>query len=337
MGRDPAPATDIKKSPVGGTATDDGGWPVVEAVAASGLTKCFGGREAVSELTFSVAPGRAFGLLGPNGAGKTTTVRMLTGLLTPSSGSVTLFGEKLTADDAHTLRARIGVQTDTNLYEALSVRENLRAWGALYGLAAPALVRRTAEILAVLGLADRADSLVGELSKGMRQKLSVGRAILHEPELVFLDEPTAGLDPEAAVELTKYLKEMVSGLRTTVIICTHQLHGLESLCDGVGILKGGRLVVAGDVHRLLSQRWPRRRYLIAVAGDLAVAKRAVSAVVGDAVHGAGDDVLDVSLDEEGTISSVVEALVRQRVPVRAVVPQHPTLQDLYFSAIEDHT
>ena len=149
-------------------------------LTAANVTKHFGTREAVSDLNLRVAPGRAFGLLGPNGAGKTTTVRMLTGLLAPTSGSVTLFGETLTRANADALRARVGVQTDTNLYEALTVRDNLRAWGELYGLTAAAVTRRTAEVLEVLGLTDRIGSLVGELSKGMRQKLSVGRAVLHD-------------------------------------------------------------------------------------------------------------------------------------------------------------
>jgi len=310
--------------------------PTMTAVlTATNLSKSFGTREAVSDLTFSVAPGRAFGLLGPNGAGKTTTVRMLTGLLAPTGGEVSLFGETLTRANADALRARVGVQTDTNLYEALSVRENLRVWGELYGLTAAAVPRRTVEVLEVLGLSDRIDSLVGELSKGMRQKLSVGRAVLHEPELLFLDEPTAGLDPEAAVDLIDYLKQMIRGLRTTVVICTHQLHGLESLCDDVGILKEGQLVVAGDVQQLLRRRWPRYGYTIAVDGDLGLAASTVSAVVGEPVQGVDRGHLDVSVDDEDTISSVVEALVRAGLRVRAVVPRRPTLHDLYFAAIDD--
>ena len=309
-------------------------------LTAAHLTKHFGNREAVSDLTLRVAPGRAFGLLGPNGAGKTTTVRLLTGLLAPDDGSVTLFGETLTRANADALRARVGVQTDTNLYEALTVRDNLRAWGELYGLTTDAVTRRTGEVLEVLDLTDRIDSLVGELSKGMRQKLSVGRAVLHEPELLFLDEPTAGLDPEAAVDLIDYLKQMTRTASTTVIICTHQLHGLEALCDDVGILKNGRLVAAGDVGQLLRERWPRHDYEITVDGDRALAARVVATVLGepavDPAHGAaGDGQLNVSVDDEDTISTLVEALVGNGLRVRAVVPKRPTLNDLYFAAIND--
>jgi ABC-2 type transport system ATP-binding protein len=305
-------------------------------VVASGLTKLFGSREVISELSFQVSTGRAFGLLGPNGSGKTTTVRLLTGLLTPSRGSVTLFGQALSRSNADALRARIGVQTDTNLYEALSVRDNLRTWGELHGLTSRAVERRTDEVLQVLGLSDRVDSLVGELSKGMRQKLSVGRAVLHEPDLLFLDEPTAGLDPEASADLIDYLKEMIRTLHTTVIICTHQLQGLESLCDDIGILKNGRLVACGEVRQLLHQQWPQRRYLLKVDRDLAAARKTVTSLVGGPVEiSATDRTLRFSVVNEESISPVVAALVRDQIQIRAVIPQQPTIQDLYFATIND--
>jgi ABC-2 type transport system ATP-binding protein len=305
-------------------------------VVASGLTKLFGSREVVSELSFQASTGRAFGLLGPNGSGKTTTVRLLTGLLTPSRGSVTLFGQALSRSNADALRARIGVQTDTNLYEALSVGDNLRTWGELHGLTSRAVERRTDEVLQVLGLSDRVDSLVGELSKGMRQKLSVGRAVLHEPDLLFLDEPTAGLDPEASADLIDYLKEMIRTLQTTVIICTHQLQGLESLCDDIGILKHGRLVATGEVRQLLHQRWPQRRYLLKVDGDLDAARKSVTSLVGGSVEiAATDRTLRFSVVNEESISPVVAALVRDQIQIRAVIPQPPTIQDLYFATIND--
>ncbi|NJP98625.1 ABC transporter ATP-binding protein [Nonomuraea sp. FMUSA5-5] len=300
------------------------------------MTKHFGPRKAVSDISFEVGAGRAFGLLGPNGAGKTTTVRLLTGILTPTRGSVTLFGQTLTRANADALRARIGVQTDTRLYENLSARDNLRTWGELYGLAPRVIERRIAEVLEVLRLADRAGSLAGELSKGMRQKLLVGRAVLHEPDLLFLDEPTAGLDPEAAIDLTDYVRDMVRTARTTVVICTHQLHGLETLCDDIGILNNGRLVVTGEVQTVLRQRWPEHRYLLEVEGDPALAREAISAAVGKAVEfSTVEGQLSFSLPEQETISSAVAALVHDRIPVRAVIPRRPTIQDLYFATIND--
>ncbi|MBI4899077.1 MAG: ABC transporter ATP-binding protein [Actinobacteria bacterium] len=306
----------------------------VPTLIASRLTKTFGTRTAVSDLSFEVARGHAFGLLGPNGAGKTTTVRLLTGLISPTSGDVTLFGERLTRDNADELRARVGVQTDTNLYETLTVRDNLLVWGELYGLNRRAIGRRTLEILEILALSDRIESVVGELSKGMRQKLSVGRAVLHEPELLFLDEPTAGLDPEASEDLIVCLVQMIHAMRTTVILCTHQLHGLEKLCTDVGIIEAGTLVTTGDVGELLRLRWPRQRYSVSVGADRDRAERVITQVVGEVDETKGSAHLDFSVDDADEISDVVAALVGAHVPVRSVVPRQPTLHDLYFATVE---
>ena len=170
----------------------------------------------------------------------------------------------------------------------------------------------------------------------MRQKLSVGRAVLHEPDLLFLDEPTAGLDPEASADLSDYLKEMIRTLHTTVFICTHQLQGLESLCDDIGILKNGRLVAVGEVRQLLHQRWPERRYVLAVDGDPASAQKIVTSLVGGSVEiDATDGNLRFSVANEESISPVVAALVRNQIQIRAVIPQQPTIQDLYFATIND--
>ncbi|GIG27222.1 ABC transporter ATP-binding protein [Cellulomonas denverensis] len=281
--------------------------------------------------------GRAFGLLGPNGSGKTTTVRLLTGLLTRDAGQVALFGEPLTDASADRLRRRIGVQTDTALYETLTVRENLRLWGELHGVDRSGLDHRVDEVLDVLGLLDRGDSRVGELSKGMRQKAAIGRAVLHRPDLLFLDEPTAGLDPEASADLIAYLHQLIRAASTTVIICTHQLHGLEALCDDVGIIEHGRLLAAGPVEELLHRRWPRSRYRFTVGGEVARA-RAVAAEVLDRAPRVIDPatgLLEVTTPDPAVIPAVVAALVRHDVPVHAVVPDRPTIEELYFATIDD--
>ena len=304
------------------------------AVSAAGLTKRFGDRTAVSGISLAIGRGRAYGLLGPNGAGKTTTVRLLTGLLTPDAGQVTLFGQPVNSTNADGLRARIGVQTDTNLYETLSARENLRTWGSLYGLRGAALATRIDAVLELMGLAGRADSLVGEFSKGMRQKLAVGRAILHEPELLFLDEPTAGLAPEASADLIGHLGEMMRDRRTTLIICTHQLHGLEALCDEIGIIRSGSLLVSGGVTDLLRHRWPTQRFRIAVAGEPSTAEAALAAIAGAAVA-REQDVLTLDLADGSRIPEAVAGLVRAGVPVRAVVPVVPTIEQYYFATLEE--
>lgn len=304
-------------------------------VTADHLTKRFGEREAVSQLTFSVGRGRAFGLLGPNGSGKTTTIRLLNGLLTPDGGVVTLFGEQVTARSADALRQRIGVQTDTSLYDTLSARENLRIWGSLYGVARRALDHQVDAVLETFGLTDRADSLVGEFSKGMRQKIAVGRAVIHEPELLFLDEPTAGLDPEAAAELIDYLKRMIHARSTTVVISTHQLAGLESLCDDIGIIMQGRLLAGGPVDELLRLEWPGHRYGLRVDGDRDHARQIVRSLA--TTDSGTDEEIAFHTDDEGTVSGIVAALVRAGIGVRAVVPQHPTIEEFYFATLDKET
>lgn len=304
-------------------------------VTADRLTKRFGDREVVSGLSFTVDRGRAFGLLGPNGSGKTTTIRLLNGLLTPDEGTVALFGEQVTAKNADALRERIGVQTDTNLYDTLSARENLRTWGSLYGLARHTLDTRVDEVLDAFDLSSRADSLVGEFSKGMRQKLAIGRAVIHQPELLFLDEPTAGLDPEAAAELIGYLKAMIQARSTTLMISTHQLAGLEALCDDIGIISQGRLITAGPVAELLRHEWPGHRYRLSFTGGHEDARHIVASLATVDDDASGELVFHT--EQPDTVSQIVSAVVRAGIAVRAVIPQQPTIEEFYFTTLDKET
>jgi ABC-2 type transport system ATP-binding protein len=307
---------------------------VTAAIRAEHVVKSFGPRAVITDLTLDISPGAAFGLLGPNGAGKTTTVRLLTGLLAADAGAIDLLGERLSPANADRLRERIGVQTDTALYETLTVRDNLRTWGDLYDVAPARRDRRIDDLLGLLGLDGRADSLVGELSKGMRQKLAVARAVLHEPALLFLDEPTAGLDPEASADLVAYLRRLVDAGDTTLVLCTHQLFGLENLCTDVGILDGGRLAVSGAVDDVLHERWPRPRIRI-VAGDPDSTARAVAGLPDVTAHSdpANPSALIIEVPTENAVPPVVAALVDAGLPVHAVEPLRPTLEDLYFATV----
>lgn len=304
------------------------------AIRADHVSKAFEARSVIADLSLRIDSGRAFGLLGPNGAGKTTTVRLLTGLLSPTAGTIELFGEPLTAGNAARLRERIGVQTDTNLYETLTVRDNLRTWGELYGVDRARIPARIDELLSLLGLEGRADSLAGELSKGMRQKVAVARAVLHEPSLLFLDEPTAGLDPEAAADVVDYLRRLIHAGGTTLVLCTHQLFGLESLCTDVGILVGGRLALSGPVADVLHERWPRTRVRLR-AGTAASARRVLDAagIAGLTVSRAEHPDLMIEADAEDAVPAAVAALVAAGLPVYAVEPIRPTLEELYFSTV----
>jgi ABC-2 type transport system ATP-binding protein len=204
------------------------------AIEVSHLTKAFGGRTAVSDVSFSVAGGEVFGFLGPNGAGKTTTVRILATLISPTSGSATVAGIPVGPDSAARIRQRIAVLPESpGLYQRLTLTENLEYFARLYGLPRPR--ERITEALAAVGLADRAHDLAGRLSKGLRQRAALARSLLNEPSVMFLDEPTSGLDPVATHEVHR----LIGGLRdrgVTVFLTTHRLEEAERLCDRVAIM-----------------------------------------------------------------------------------------------------
>ncbi len=216
------------------------------------LTKRFGGRLAFDELTFEVGWGEIFGFLGPNGAGKTTTVRVLCTLLPPTSGSAEVAGVPLGSGNEREIRRRVSVLTETpGLYLKLSVRDNLEYFAGLYGLAMRRAGERIEECAAAVGIADRLGDLAGSLSRGLRQRAALARALLPDPAVLFLDEPTTGLDPAAAAGV----REIVSGLRrrgTTVFLTTHRLDEAERLCDRVAIVST-RLVSIGTPAELIAR------------------------------------------------------------------------------------
>ncbi|MGH9130001.1 MAG: ABC transporter ATP-binding protein [Acidimicrobiales bacterium] len=204
------------------------------ALVVEGLTKRFGDRVAFEDVSFEVGRGEIFGFLGPNGAGKTTTVRTLGTLIAPSSGSATVAGFALSPDNGVAIRRRIAVMPESpGLYLRLSVSENLRCFGDLYEIPDPG--ERIQRALEAVGLTERADDACGSLSKGLRQRVALARALLPDPQVLFLDEPTAGLDPAAA----RGVHELIDELRqrgVTIFLTTHRLEEAERLCDRVAIL-----------------------------------------------------------------------------------------------------
>lgn len=215
-------------------------------ILAEELSRQFDGRIAVDRLSLEIGEGEVFGFLGPNGAGKTTTVRMLAGLLAPTGGQAQIAGVDVVADPQR-VRALVGVLTESpGLYEKLSVWQNLQFYADLYRLAHGA--QQIERYLKLFDLWERRRDPVSALSKGMKQKLALARALLHDPKVLFLDEPTAGLDPESA----KTVRELIAQLseeRRTIFLCTHNLHEAEQLCDRIGLIKQ-RLLKVGTPHDL---------------------------------------------------------------------------------------
>jgi ABC-2 type transport system ATP-binding protein len=228
-------------------------------IEAERLTKLYGAVPAVDNVSLKVGRGEIYGFLGPNGAGKTTTIRMLVGLVRPSSGSVRIAGLDM-AEQALAARARLAYLPDTPyLYEKLTGREFVHFVAGLYGVAPDLAARRTGELLPLFGLGDRADDLIEGYSHGMRQKAVMVAALVHDPEVLFLDEPTVGLDPRSA-RLLKDILRQLADRGVTVFLSTHILEIAERMCDRVGIIHHGRLLTEGSVADL--------RGAAAVAGSL---------------------------------------------------------------------
>ncbi|MDK2463769.1 MAG: ABC transporter ATP-binding protein [Candidatus Korarchaeota archaeon] len=213
------------------------------------LTKRFGDFAAVDGVTFQVEEGEIFGFLGPNGAGKTTTLRMIYGVLTPTAGDVLIKGKSV-REDPEGAKAHLGVMPeDAGIYPRLTTEENLVYFGKLRGIPEGELRERTPQLLDRLGLTEKRYVLADKLSKGMKRKLAFARAILHEPDILLLDEPTSGVDVMSAREIRSMISDYASGGRT-VVISTHNMWEVQQLCTRVGIINRGRLIYVGSVEEL---------------------------------------------------------------------------------------
>jgi ABC-2 type transport system ATP-binding protein len=216
------------------------------------LVKKFGSQRAVDGVSFTVGRGELFGLLGPNGAGKTTTIGVLSTLLRPDGGQVRIGGHDVTASPAQVRRLIGVVPQEIALYTDLTARDNLMFWGRLHGLGGASLSRRVEELLVMADLADHAKRRVDAYSGGMMRRLNLVAGLIHEPEVLFLDEPTVGIDAQARSRILELIGQLGrKGL--TVIYTTHYLEEAEQLCDRIGVIDRGRLVALGDKESLISQ------------------------------------------------------------------------------------
>ena len=221
-------------------------------IAAHGLEKRFGEFDAVRGIDLDVPSGICLGLLGPNGAGKTTTMRMIMGLTRPSAGRLTLFGRDV-AELPREQRRRIGlVPQEDNLDPDLSVTQNLQVYGRYFGLPAALIARRVSELLAFMQLSEKAGARVMQLSGGMKRRLVIARSLIASPELIILDEPTTGLDPQARVLIWRQLQMLKAG-GTTLLLTTHYMDEAQRLCDRIVLIDGGRILDQGSPTELIAR------------------------------------------------------------------------------------
>jgi len=286
-----------------------------KAIEVAGLTKHYGDLLAVDHVSFEVLQGRVFGFLGPNGAGKTTTIRMLTGLTRPSQGQACILGYNL-ATDLTRIKKVIGVVPETsNLYHELSARDNLVFMGQLYGVPRRERGERSDALLRRFRLWEKRDTPFGKLSKGMKRALTVAAALVHHPQLVFLDEPTTGLDILSA----RSLRALIGQLReegVTVFLTTHYLEEAERLCDQVALIVKGRLVALDTVEGLKARVQGRAAVEVTVGPGAGEARNA--------------HLRFTAYDVAAALRSALDEAERQGRPVLSVRTVGPTLEDAFI-------
>ena len=288
-------------------------------LVASHLTRRFDARVAVDDLSFELAAGEIFALLGPNGAGKTTTLRMLAGLIKPSSGAVRVDG-------------RIGLLTEApGLWDRLTVERNLLVYARLHGLANP--VRAVDETLDLFDIADRKHDRAAQLSKGLKQRVALARALLHRPDVVLLDEPTSGLDPESA----RTVRDLILRLRDqrrAVLISTHNLDEVQRIADRVAVLSAR--LIALDTPAALRARLFGCRLLVTLAGDAARFAE-VLRPMGSDIRADGRTLSIGVADAERAAPAVVRTLVNAGADVVSMIAEEPPLEDVYLRLLDPST
>lgn len=302
------------------------------AIVVDRLSRHFGAFRAVDDVSFDVERGEVFGFLGSNGAGKSTTIRMLCGLLAPTSGRAIVDGIDVNVDAA-AVRRRIGYMSQKfSLYERLTVDENIRFYAGLYGLRGERLERRRRFVLEMAGLAGKERAFTSALSGGWRQRLALGCALMHEPPIVFLDEPTGGVDPVSRRDFWRLIDDLAAH-GTTVLVTTHYLDEAER-CDRVAIIHGGKLAALGTTTEL--KRTFENRPIVEVVGEEPVrimahldTERAVekTSLFGTSVHA-------VLRETSTTPDDVRRLLEAVRLKVSSVAPVTPSLEDVFLDVVD---
>jgi ABC-2 type transport system ATP-binding protein len=308
------------------------------ALEAQGLTKRFGACTAVHELTFTVGQGDILGLLGPNGGGKTTTIRLLTTMLSPTSGDFSVAGVR--SNRPNEIRRRVGVLPESAGYPAQqTAREYLRYHARLFGLTRAAAEQVAERLLNEVNLDQRGSSRIATLSRGMRQRLGIARALVNDPAVVFLDEPTLGLDPAGQRKVLAILRDIAQRRGATVVLSTHTLTEVEEVCSRVLILDKGRVLTSGTVSEVTRAVARRRSGQLRVPAELADrAQQALSTVGGITIELAADrsDLFTITPNSAGDpadthLSAALIAVLRADVPVLSFEVDGARLTDAFLA------
>ena len=302
----------------------------MDMIKVEGLTKEFGKLRAVDNVSFAVKEGEIFGLLGPNGAGKTTTIKMLTTLLQPTHGGAKVAGYDI-RKDSNKVRNSIGIVfQDPSLDDELTGRENLEFHAILYKIGKEQRNSKIKEVLKLVELEDKADTLVKFYSGGMKRRLEIGRGLIHEPKVLFLDEPTVGLDPQTRRHIWEYIKRLNSMGKVTLILTTHYIEEADYLCSRVAIMDHGKLV-ALDAPKVLKDKLGGDVVSLKISsedGTIGSALKSTKWVKAVSKH---DGALDLTVEEgEKRIPALMAMAEKHNVKVDSVSLHKPSLEDVFI-------
>jgi ABC-2 type transport system ATP-binding protein len=317
-------------TPTAPASTRSGAATATPMLACRRLRKVYGGLVAVEDLTLSIADGETYGLLGPNGAGKTTAISMVAGVLEPDGGDIAVAGEPAGVRIARTKRLVGYVPQEIAVYPDLTARENLRFFARLYGMSRAERRTRTEEVLATIGLQERAGERVSTYSGGMQRRLNIGIGLLHRPRLLILDEPTVGVDPQSRNAILASV-EALSADGMAVLYTTHYMEEAQRLCDRIGVLDQGKLIAEGTVRELTSLVGESDRVHIAASGALEAAARAVRALPGvrqATVRPDGVDVIDA--DARSDLARLLTTVAAAGASIRSVSVDEPDLEAVFL-------
>lgn len=310
--------------------------PNVPAVQTTDLTRMYGSMVALSSLNLTVNRGDLFGFIGSNGAGKTTTLRILATFLAPSSGKAEVLGYDV-VKDADAVRHAIGYMPDFfGVYKDMEVTEYLDFFGACYKIPSAQREKTVNDVLELVGLTEKRGALIGALSRGMQQRLGLARVLIHDPQLLLLDEPASGLDPRARIEMMAILQEL-QRLGKTIIISSHILSELQTLCNRVAIIEKGKLIYAGPVQGVRDQMSNGQVYWVTVSGDSAKALEILKARSEVTQVEPSDGQLKVTFNNDVDPGFLAEALVQGGVRIKGLWEDELGLEEVFLRVTRGET
>ncbi|WP_158542986.1 ABC transporter ATP-binding protein [Phytoactinopolyspora halophila] len=301
------------------------------SITVDNIEKSLQGRDILKGVSFSVRQGEVFGFLGPNGAGKTTTIRILLGLYSPDAGRASIMGADVTTDQA---RQRVGfVLDDDGLYDGASAKENLAYFARIYQQ--PVDDERITQVLRLVDLEGRADSKAGTFSRGMRQRLALARALVHDPDVLILDEPTSGIDPSAQIEIRELMVDIAHDRNKAVMLSSHNMDEVQKICARIAVLDRGEVVLSGSLAELretMGSGMVTVRTSEPIPADL---YEEIKSTAEFGLQDSSENLLHFSPSSAGTTPDIVAALARRGARIEEVTRNEASLEEMYTSIVRE--